>query len=528
MKIIKTIVKFSFAMFSSLVVFSCGSTEKKTVENEECSGLEEPSQHIQYVDLGLSVMWANSNLGANSSEDYGDYFAWGETSAKSNYSWSTYKYCEGKYSSLTKYCFNTVYGNVDSLFLLENNDDAAYSKLGGKWRMPSRIEWKELQEKCTWVYTEKNGVEGYEITALNGNSIFLPIAGYYKNTDVVVNGGYYWTSVCDFDLSNDSYNIFFNKDTINMSSQCSSYRFYGLSIRPVYDEKQDGVVSEINKNSEKGALKGIFSVSDSSKVRFSQGNLQYNAGLDIWRFAEKQNEIRDKENEKIGLRYDGWIDLFGWGTSGWSNGNFMYKPTSDGIVTDFNRGEGYGPYDSEKYRADFDLTGVYANSDWGVYNAINNGGNKSGLWRTLTASEWFYLIQGRKCAESLFGLASVDGVNGVVLLPDDCILPENISFKINPILGYETNVYESSVWEELERLGAVFLPAGSVRGTMPGNNELFDHGKTLAYWSSIACKSVDREKAFGFGIQVVGTKLQIFNSFNRSRGCSVRLVQDVK
>ena len=134
---------------------------------------------IEAVNLGLSVKWGSCNVGASSPEDYGDYYAWGETAAKSSYSWTNYSWCNGSSTTLTKYNCNSSYGTVDNKTVLEQNDDAAHVKLGDSWRMPTDAEWTELREKCTWIWTTKNGVNGRLVKGPNGNSIFLPAAGYW-------------------------------------------------------------------------------------------------------------------------------------------------------------------------------------------------------------------------------------------------------------------------------------------------------------------------------------------------------------
>ena len=138
----------------------------------------------EYVDLGLSVKWASCNVGATAPEEYGDYFAWGETYQKRYYYWDNYKYCNGTNESLTKYCTKTSCGEfafVDNKTTLDLTDDAARVNWGGTWRMPTAEESEELmnEENCTWIWTTKNGVNGLKITSRkNGNFIFLPAAGH--------------------------------------------------------------------------------------------------------------------------------------------------------------------------------------------------------------------------------------------------------------------------------------------------------------------------------------------------------------
>ena len=149
----------------------------------------------EYVDLGLpsGIKWATCNLGATKPEESGNYYSWGETSPKTTYDWSTYKYCNGSSTSMTKYCTSSNYGTVDNKTTLELTDDVAYVNWGGKWRMPTKEEQDELRNSsnCTWTWTTINGVNGYKVTSKkNGNSIFLPAAGY-RYYDFLSNAGYY-------------------------------------------------------------------------------------------------------------------------------------------------------------------------------------------------------------------------------------------------------------------------------------------------------------------------------------------------
>lgn len=187
----------------------------------------------EYVDLGLSVKWATCNVGANSPEEYGDYFAWGETAPKEIYDWSTYKWCNGSYDSLTKYNTDSSCGTVDNIIVLEAVDDAATANWGGAWRMPTDYELTELHKLCTWTWTTENGVNGYRVTSKsNGNSIFLPAAGlrYANSLFDAGSSGYIW--------SNSLYT--YQPVTANLLSCVSSYvndgsnsRCCGNSVRPV-------------------------------------------------------------------------------------------------------------------------------------------------------------------------------------------------------------------------------------------------------------------------------------------------------
>ncbi len=218
---------------------------------EEASQIE--TNGHEYVDLGLpsGTLWATCNVGAESPEEYGDYFAWGETTTKSTYDWSTYKYCNGTSTTMTKYCTNSSYGTVDNKTTLESADDAATVNWGGDWRTPTTAEYQELSDECTWNWTTLNGVNGYRVTGKNGNSIFLPAAGSLSSSYPYLAGsyGYYWSSslrsaypydACDFDFDSDEHYT----DRAD--------RYVGQSVRPVCSstltEKPDNANQTITVN----------------------------------------------------------------------------------------------------------------------------------------------------------------------------------------------------------------------------------------------------------------------------------------
>ena len=187
----------------------------------------------EYVDLGLSVKWATCNVGASTPEEYGDYFAWGERQPKSTYSWSTYKWCYGNYKSQNKYCTKSEYGTVDNKTVLEAADDAATAKWGGSWCMPTDAELTELRTECTWTRTTKNGVNGYKVTSKsNGNSIFLPAAGYRSGIRLYGAGssGSYWSSSLNTGNPNNAYHLDFGKSSVDWLYR---NRDHGQSVRPV-------------------------------------------------------------------------------------------------------------------------------------------------------------------------------------------------------------------------------------------------------------------------------------------------------
>ena len=199
-----------------------------------------PQPTINWVDLGLpsGLLWAECNVGATVPEEYGDYFAWGETTTKSTYSWSTYRYCttdgEGNLSTLTKYNTSSTYGTTDTLTTLLPGDDAATARLGGGARTPTYDEWSELLNNTTAEWTTLNGVNGRRFTSTtNGNSIFLPAAGWRSGSELDYAGGvgYYWSS--SLDSGSPSYARRFGFGSGAQDMYYGSDRYNGLGVRAV-------------------------------------------------------------------------------------------------------------------------------------------------------------------------------------------------------------------------------------------------------------------------------------------------------
>ena len=258
-----------------------------------------------------------------------------------------------------------------------------------------------------------------------------------------------------------------------------------------------------------GAINGLFTINaNGDQVYFSQGNLQYQASTDIWRFATNQWDYVGEDNANISSTYSGWIDLFGWGTSGWNSGNTYYHPWDSNNSSEST----YGP------PGQYNLTGSYANADWGVYNPISNGGNQANQWRTLTQAEWTYVFNTRSTTSGIrYAKANVNDVNGVILLPDDwssTIL--NLSNTNSSGASFSSNTISASQWTTLESAGAVFLPAAGDRigASVSGV------GSLGLYWSASYDTSYGARKV-GFNDSGLGTYYG-----SRCLGHSVRLVHD--
>ena len=237
---------------------------------------------------------------------------------------------------------------------------------------------------------------------------------------------------------------------------------------------------------------------------FSQGNLQYRASDGKWRFAEHQYDYIGSSNSGISSTYNNYIDLFGWGTSGWNSGAVCYQPWSTSTsYSDYYPGCSYI----------YNLTGSYANADWGVYNAIYNGGNAASQWRTLTKDEWVYVFQNRSNASSKYGHGKVNGVCGMILLPDNWTLPSGLSFTAGN--SSWVNSYTTDQWAMMEANGAVFLPAAGLRyGTSVGNVGSYGYYWSASYHYSHGAYSVYFDSGYFHSSYIV----------NRNYGRSVRLV----
>ena len=190
-----------------------------------------PDTH-EYVDLGLpsGTLWATCNVGATAPEEYGDYFAWGETEPKDVYDWTTYKWCNGSNNTMTKYCTSSRYGTVDNKKELDPEDDAAYVNWGSSWRMPSLEQQQELIDNCTWTWIIQNGVNGRLVTGSNGKSLFLPAAG--TRCSSLLEGAGSWGDCWSRTLksSSNAYYVYFESGKVYW---IDNYRYIGNTVRAV-------------------------------------------------------------------------------------------------------------------------------------------------------------------------------------------------------------------------------------------------------------------------------------------------------
>ena len=330
---------------------------------------ETPEDVYEYVDLGLpsGTLWATCNVGANSPEEYGDCFAWGETAPKTNYTWDTYKFTTDGGTTFTKYT------ETDGKITLDPEDDAAAVKWGGKWRMPTDAGWEELMNNCTWTWTTLNGVNGYEVTSkTNGNSIFLPAAGRRNNDnlDNAGNDGRYWSSSLYLFYPSRACYVYFSSDTVG---RYYWYRDNGLSVRPVRTSNE--VVTTGTENGHEYVDLGL-----PSGLKWATCNVGANSpeacGND---YAWGETETKDNYS---------W-DTYKWGTATY-NAEYDYWELE--TLTKYNTSSTYGTVDN---KTTLDPEDDAAAVNWG------------GKWRMPTDDEWTELRE--NCT---WTWTTLNGVNG--------------------------------------------------------------------------------------------------------------------
>ena len=278
-----------------------------------------------------------------------------------------------------------------------------------------------------------------------------------------------------------------------------------------------------------GSLVGGFTINgNGDRIQFSKGNLQYRASTNTWRFAVNQYDFvgtatlgnvyeggTKSSNTNISATYAGWIDLFGYATSGWNSGitgKTSYQPYSKSTYDNTYLGE--------------NLTGAYANGDWGVYNAISNGGNEAGQWRTLTHDELKYLLRYRTNALQKRSFGRVNGVEGLIILPDSWSLPSSCSFTPNVTSNFTTNTYSIDQWNDMEISGAVFLPKTGSRGNFTTSSGTSYTTVITAdfqsyYWTS----SRKNSNQYGWVLSFCTGTLNDSTVYSSNGGIAVRLVR---
>ena len=306
---------------------------------------------------------------------------------------------------------------------------------------------------------------------------------------------------------------------LNDNKQLKYYQFYLNIMRKIFF--LCALCATMTAFATDGALSGKFSIDwNGHQIVFSQGNLQFQASTGTWRFAENQLDIIGSANTNISDTYSGWIDLFGFSTSGYNEHYPWLKTTSNAA---------YDPGDTVP-----DLNGT--EFDWGYHNPIANGGNTKGLWRTPSQSDMMYILRSRDNADNLFFQVTINGQEGALLLPDDWTPIAGIT--LHPLTDYGSwnggrftptssspdldlftyNALTIAQWQQLEAKGAVFFPSGGIRLTSDNT------------WQSL-CKywlSGRFSKYMGNNIHFHPTNTCLSCSYANEEGLPVRLIQDVK
>lgn len=491
----------------------------------------------EYVDLGLSVKWASFNLGAYKAEMSGDYFAWGETEPKSNYSWSTYKYCDyASGSSLTKYCLDSDYGYegfTDGKVILDASDDAVYVLMGDGNRMPTVIEMTELLSMCNREKTAVNGVIGYRFTSkvegYENNSIFLPICGFYNGTNKNLGVGRYWTSsLLDATGGNNTAWYLYMSANQNNATTANYPRSLGFNIRPVTENTGWAGITAItlNKSNTEIELNGSetlvarlwsgekdytfyspvsWSSDDESIVTVDKDGTIHGVGCGTASVTATYGNLSKECEVTVGLSFtvtgqENSIDYVDLGLSvKWATYNVgATTPTGYGDYFAWGEIETKGYFDWTLYK--FRTAGIYTpDIELSKYNTSNSNGpvdNKTtlelnddvahvkwgGNWRMPTKAELDEL-----CSNCTWTWTTLNGVNG-------CLITSNIE-------GY-TNRF-------------IFLPAAGYYDDDRGDTTYIGY-----YWSN----SLDTDAPYDASYAVFGSAHGLTKSGGRWIGFSVRPV----
>ena len=451
------------------------------------------------------------------------------------------------------FCWNTT-GNPTP------EDFNVYFEAGAGWNGTFDYEETSLTPNTKYylrTFATYNGETTYgnevSFVTLNagGGSGEAPIVTTSAATGITVNSALFTGIITNYDNSL-TYSCMFewgvseNLDNVIVSESINNGRFSvnltGLTENTTYYFKAiannsngtgNGEIMNFTTHSNNGdvptgAINGLFTINEFGKqVYFSKGNLQYQASMNRWRFAENQYDVIGGnnngynygnvyengvlcDNSLVSSYYTGWIDMFGWGTSGYNHGAVCYQPWSTN--TDNNNYYAYGKYNYNLY----DKTGQ---ADWG-YNAIINGGNTLHTWRTLTMDEWYFILQARNTLSgNLFAFAQVNEINGLLIFPDNW---NNDIFEINDInvinAPFITNTLTFSDLTLLENNGVVFLPTAGYRAGTSMQN-----GDEACYWTS--------SYASGDGVYILlfrSSDVSFHVYGQRNSGRTVRLVHDAE
>ena len=433
---------------------------------------------------------------------------------------------------------------VDGKKIMFSTTDAAsksWTEIENKTALPSQAEWQALQDNCYWERGTKDGLDGYYVykKKANGtystdtdNYIFLSDGDYWSGTESGDNA--YCTTIADENINPSAEKTATSVLPFRLIKRKSEYvsvesfavialnktktlTVTNTSGKTITWKSSDETVATVDGNGkvtgkkegtakisayfdgdistcEVKVINPVFTVSaEGKKVIFSSGNLQYHCKNKEWRFAENQYDFIGDANENIAENYDGWIDLFGWGM--WLVGQTPTQSSTD--------------------NSDYLPTIEERGQNFSETSAI---GSK---WITLTTDEWAYLVATKCLNDSKLGITIVNGIQGLVILPDDWILPNGVTFESNTFEESYTfeeiftaeakNEYNIANWKIMESAGAVFLPYAGMRSTTGGNK----FSNSIFYWLATAYSNTNAYSMFWADVW----------PDSRSRGYPVRLVR---
>ncbi|MBQ4376691.1 MAG: hypothetical protein II793_03245 [Bacteroidales bacterium] len=406
--------------------------------------------------------------------------------------------------------------------------------------LPGSADAEPLYSETHAPTTNANGLfsieigRGTPISALPIDSVDWTLGTYFLKSEIDPEGGSNYTIVSTMQLMSVPYALHANTASslvgfadslkqlraqrdIAIASLTNYYDSIIAALTNAADSTHHDIVEPDSTDRQQQPL---FTVAEGRTVLFAPANLQYQASTATWRFAPHQYDIAGNDNTHISSTYDGWIDLFGWGTSGWASGANVYKPFATSTdATDYFVGGS----------AANDLTGNHANADWGVYNTIANNSTVPQQWRTPTSNEWQYLLTERHASiinnieDARFIRAIVGGIQGLIIFPDEFAYPIGIEEPVDSLINnlsaspFSTSytIYE---WDALEADGAVFLPVGGYRD----GTRLLTNPPTGYYWSS-----THYTPQWAYSLMFNANEVIPKNGTQRQRGCYVRLIHDV-
>ena len=463
-------------------------------------GTDQSDGHRDLFGWGTGI--APNNV-STSVSDYSTFIDWGgnpiSNGGNKGFLWETLTQKEYKYLFFTRENAETLFGfgkvnGINGLIVLPDN-----------WTLPEGATFVASTTQGLTAdgssYSSSSSANNYSHNTYTveqwavmeaAGAVFLPAAGYRSNkTSVsgVANEGDYWSATSS--ASNTSTANYFNFTKQKLATASYYNRPYGRSVRLVQPEVLD--------TAQQQPIRGKFSIGEDKQVYFAPGNLQYKASTKTWRFAEHQYDTIGAGNANISDTYDGWIDLFGWGTGD--------KPTMRTSINDYY---------------------YYSYHDWGINPISYPGDTIDHQWRALTVDEWIYLYDKRPNYKNLSGHGIVNGMRGFIILPDDWKLPWGLVFDARTS-SWDKNTYSLEQWEKMEAAGAIFLPAAGYRNI----TEVKRVGTRGSYWFSsirtdleMHSQCLDFYETNGSATSSPTAKIETSTS-EASAGHAVRLIEPV-